>query len=437
MMRLALPVLAEQLLNMLVGFSDQLLTGHYLQQAHLAAVNSMVYVLWLLSNLFVVVSIAATAMTARFVGAGDWEMARRVTNQAYLLGLVASGVATVAGLLVGDRLVEILQLQGEAAALGTRYLTFIFPILPLMTCELVGNACLRGAGDTVTGLVAMVVTNFVNIVLSWSLVTGWGPFPELGWDGIAIGTSCGYAVGGLVVLFRLLRGRAGLKLELRWLRFDWDLAKRMLRIGIPGGVDVISIVLCQIWFVRIVNELGELAAAAHGVAIRIESLAYLPGSAFQVAAATLAGQYLGAGDPRRASHSVLMACLVGGGLMSGTGAVFYVFAEPLTRLLLRPDQTEVIGLAVSLLRIVAFVMPPLAVIMVINGALRGVGDTRWPLVFSLIGYIGLRIPLAYLMAQHWGWGVTGAWYAMAIDLAVRCVLVNYRFWHGGWKRVKV
>src|SRR5690606_11408082 len=130
----------------------------------------------------------------------------------------------------------------------------------------------------------------------------------------------------------LSKGRAGLQLSQPAFRTDMDLIRRLLRIGIPGGTDILSIVLCQLWFVRIVNELGMLAAAGHGVAIRIESLAYLPGAAFQVAAATLCGQYLGAGDHRRATRSVLTACLVGGGLMTAAGLLFFFAAEPLTGL---------------------------------------------------------------------------------------------------------
>jgi putative MATE family efflux protein len=437
MLRLALPVLAEQSLSMLVGFSDQLLTGWYLEQEHLAAVNSMVYVLWLLSNLFVFVTIAATAMTARFVGAGEPEMARRVVNQSFVIGMAMAAVATAAGFALSDQIVTAMQLEGASRELGVRYLMYIFPVMPAMMCEMVGNACLRGAGDMITGLVAMTITNIVNVALSWSLALGVGPLPTMGWEGIALGTAIGYVVGATVILIRLIRGRAGLRLEWRLMRPDLELIRRLLRIGVPGGTDVTSIVLCQIWFVSLVNELGVLAAAAHGVAIRIESLAYLPGSAFQVAATTLTGQYLGARQPRRATHSVLMACLAGGGLMTAAGILFYVAADPLTRLFLRPEQTEVMTLAARLLRIVAFGMPPLALTMIVNGALRGAGDTRWPLVISLIGYLGIRLPAAYLLAFTYGLGVSGAWYAMVLDLTLRCVMVNARFWHGGWQKVEV
>jgi putative MATE family efflux protein len=437
MLRLALPVLTERLLSMLVVYSDQCLTGWYLERPHLAAMNLMVYVLWMLTELFVFITVPATAMVARFVGARDFELANRVAQQAFVLGAALAILATVAGLTLSDSLVRLMQLEGESAELAGTYMRIVLPLLPLIMCEAVGNACLRGAGDTVTGLIAMTLTNIVNVLLSWGLMLGWGPLPRLGWAGIAWGTAAGYSVGGAFILYRLLRGRAGLRLSLRRLSPDFPLIRRMLRIGLPGGSDIMSILLCQLVFVAIINQLGDLAAAAHGVAIRIESLAYLPGSAFQVAAATLAGQYLGAGKPRQAGRSVAMACAVGGGLMTAAGVLFFAAAEPLTALFLRPDQQAVREQAVVLLRIVAIAMPPLALTMILSGALRGAGDTVWPLMFSWIGYLGVRIPGGYLLAHTFGLGVEGAWYAMAADLTLRGALVTARFFHGGWKQVRV
>lgn len=213
---------------------------------------------------------------------------------------------------------------------------------------------------------------------------------------------------------------------------------------------MLTVLGCHLWFLAIINQLGTIDAAAHSLGIRIESLAYLPGSAFQVAAATLAGQYLGAGDTRRASRSVLLSCLVGGGLMVATGALFYFAAEPLTGLFLGSSQTITAQRASPLLRIVAFSMPSLAVSMILTGALRGAGDTRFPLLFTLIGFLAVRIPGAYLLA--WddvaipltglvltgaGLGVAGAWYAMVADIVVRSVLVTFRFLQGGWQATRV
>jgi len=437
MLRLALPVLAEQSLVMLVGLSDQMLTGRYFDAPHLAAINLMVYLMWMLSSLSVVIGIGATAMTARFVGAKDFQSARHLTNQAMLLAVGLAILVMIVGLATKDQIVALMQLRGDSAQLASQYLGYVFPVVPLLLLMSVGNACLRGAGDMTAGLMTMTLVNLVNIALSWSLVLGLGPLPKLGWPGLAIGTASGYAVGGMVMLGLLAAGRSGLKLELRLLRPDDILLRRLLRVGIPGGLDSLSVIACQLWFVAIINRLGDAAAAAHGVAIRIESLAYLPGLAFHVAAGTLAGQFLGAHDFRRAKRSVLMACLVGGGIVASAGALMFIAAVPLARLFLSADQANVATTAAGLLRIVSVIMPAFALVMILSGALRGAGDTRWPLMITWIGYLGVRIPLAYFFTGYLLLGVRGAWYAMVADICIRCVLVSYRFWQGGWQRIQV
>jgi len=437
MLRLAFPVLGEQVLLMTVQLSDTILTGRRLEETHLAAMSQMAYVMWFLTNLFVAVDSGATALVARFIGAGDTRMACRVTNQAFLLGIALAVCMTLVGLAFVEPLVAAMGLTDDASALAVRYLRILLPSLPLMMTLSVGNACLRGAGDTVSGFIAMIAMNVVNVLVSWGLVCGWGPLPELGWDGVAIGTASGYSVGGLTMGSRLIAGRHGLRLRWRLLRPDFDLARRLLRIGLPAGADVMTIVSCQFWFKRIVNDLGSLAAAAHGVAISIESLAYLPATAFQVAATTLAGQHLGARNHRLALHSVLVACLAGGLLMSAVSLLFFFVSQPLAWLFLSAEQAAVAERVAQLLRIVAMALPALGIHMVLTGALRGAGDTRWPLAFSLFGMLVVRIPLAYWLTQSFDLGVAGAWYAMAADIYVRCLLVVCRFMHGGWKRVEV
>jgi Na+-driven multidrug efflux pump len=163
----------------------------------------------------------------------------------------------------------------------------------------------------------------------------------------------------------------------------------------------------------------------------------LPGYAFQVAAATLAGQYLGARDYRQAGRIVSVACLTSGSLLTGAGLLLFFEAEQLVYLFVNADQSGVIAIAPVLLRIVSIAMPPLAIVQVLTGALRGAGDTRWPLAFTFVGFVGVRLPLAWLLAIEWHWGINGAWYAMVVDVLVRCFLITYRFRHGGWKSTEV
>ncbi len=444
MLRLALPVLGEQFLATLVMYSDTILAGHYLDEAALAAMALLAYFMWLLTGLFAFVAIGSLAMTARFVGGRDLEMARRVTNQSLTAGLVLSGLIAGGLLVFLTPAIELLNAEPHVAALTGRYMYIVLPALPLVMLTQVGPACLRGAGDTVSGMLAMSVVNVVNVTIGWGLIcpafASWRHdlgLPEVGFAGLAIGSAVGYAAGGLLMLVLLLRGRAGLRIVPRLLRPDWGLLRRILRIGVPGGCDILMAVGCQLWFVSIIFHLGSTAAAAHGVAVRIESLGYLPGAAFQVAAATMAGQFLGARDPRRARHAVFVTCLVGGGVLTAAGALFFFGGEPLVRIFVSEQQTEVIALAAALLKIVAFAMPPFAVLTVLLGALRGSGDTRVTMYITAVGFLVVRIPLAYALTRWWPLGVHGAWYAMLADLSVRGVLVYARFRHGGWQRVAV
>lgn len=449
LLRLALPVLAEQLLNMLVGITDRFLTGNFLiGEQYFAAMNQVAYLLWMLTILFAAVAIGATALVARFVGAGDQAMARRTANQALTLGAIFSAAIVLAGYTVGHRFVGLLGLESHARELAERNLAILLLAVPPMMFEQVGIACLRGAGDTVSGMVAMSVLNGVNMVVSTALVVGIGPVPRLGWVGLAIGTTTGYYCGAIVILWRLFRSRAGLRPQWQLLRPALPLMRRLLRVGLPGGADMLAIVLCHLWYLSIVNGLGDLAAAAHGIAVVTESTSYLPGVAFQVAASTMAGQYLGARDPQRATRSVRTACLVGGGIMTTMGVMFFVFARQFAQFFVSSSQGAIAEAAMPLLHIVAFTQPFLALAMIISGALRGAGDTRWPLVFTFIGFLVVRIPLAHYLAlpefTFLGWhvaglglGVVGAWYAMAADIVTRCVLICFRFLHGGWTRVRV
>jgi putative MATE family efflux protein len=286
------------------------------------------------------------------------------------------------------------------------------------------------------------------MAVSYSLCRGVGPLPELGWNGVALGTAIGHCCGATILLILLACGRAGFHLRLTVMRPDLGLIRRILRIGIPGGIDVLLVSICHLIYLRIVLSLGDVAAAAHGVAIQVEALGYMPGGAFQISAATMAGQYIGARDLVRARSSVVMACIVATAVMVVAGIFFYIAAVPLASMFLKGDSREVIPLAAELLRVVAYAMAPLALVMVLVGALRGAGDTRWPLALNLIGIVFFRVPLALYLAhstitlpiidytfQGAGLGVVGAWYAAVTDIVVRCVLLMLRFRHDAWERI--
>ena len=330
MLRLVWPVLLEQVLGLSVGFTDKWLAGNLLQGAEpLAAVGLVAYCLSFLPGLFAIPAVAATALVSRSVGAGDLPGARRAAAQSLLVAAVLTAAVLWLVTMFGDRFVEALGLPSGSTALASRYLAIVLPALPAMMVIHVGVAVLRGAGDMWAGLLAMSVVNLVNAGASFALAVGAAGLPRLGWEGLAWGTTVGYCLGAGCVIGLLCRQGRGLRPG----RTDWlpdgSWLGRILHVGVPAGLDALANASCHLAFLSIVNRLGDVAAAAHSVAITIESLAFLPGSAFMVVAATLAGQFLGAGDERRARRSVWLAAMACATLMSVAGIVFLATADTL------------------------------------------------------------------------------------------------------------
>ncbi len=494
---LAWPVLAQQFLVLAVGLSDQFLAGHFqplppaeraealghqllavgslsgapgtglagalaaegpwevarqINARHVAyqsAQTTANYLAWFLSSYTVLVSVGSTALVARFTGAGDRNAAIHVTNQSIILAVVLGLIGSGLGLLLLTPAMGWLQLHGVAATYAAEYLRPLFLLLVFQVVELAGIACLVGAGDTRTGLVVLGGVAVLNVPLAWLFFHGLGPLPGLGFPGISLGTGVSYAIGAVAVLLVLARGRAGLHLEPRQMRPNADLLRRLLRISVPAGIDSLSNAVGQLWFLSIVNHLGDAASAAHGIALRWEGLGYLSGAAVGTAAMTLVGQNLGARRPDRAAHAGWVAFAMGCGVMTFMGAVFFVLAPQMFTLFCpRPEQQPVVLAGVPVLRLVAFAMPPLSSCIIFTYALRGAGDTRVPVLFTWIGFLGVRIPLAYLLTR-WppvlnfleAWssdpGLLGAWLAMFFDLLVRGVFFYYRFRSGRWQRIEV
>jgi putative MATE family efflux protein len=432
---LAWPVLLQQWLVLTVALSDRLLAGRF--QEHLqagdqaatqAAQTTAYYLAWFLSSAAVLVNSGAAAIVAHRVGARRPDEANIVLHQSILL---SSGLGVVVALAIAvllEPFLLLLQLEGETVRYAAGYLRALLPGLPLHLVAAAGVACLAGAGDTRTGMWVFGGEAILNIPLAW---TG---FHLFGFVGIALGTAVAQSLGGIVVLLVLMRGRAGLQLRWEALRWDRPILGEMLGISVPSAADSLSTQAGHLFFLAQVNSLGETAAAAHGIALGWEAMGYLTGVAFGTAAMTLVGQARGAGDANEAARAGWTALGLGAVAMSFMGMLFFTLAGPMFRLFCPHEtQTEIVAQGVPVLRLVAFGMPALAASMILVQALRGAGDARTPLLFTWLGFFGVRIPLTFALIQA-GWGLWGAWLAMNIDMHFRGACLIGRWASGRWKR---
>lgn len=438
MLALALPVLAENVLAMFVGWSDAILTGRILvEERYLAAAGACSYLIWLIESFAALVSTGCQAIVARLVGADRVDEANHIVVQSLLLAFVLGLVLRLLVIFGAESVVTALNLETQAKELAVVYLRIVADCCPFMMLMMVGTMCLRAAGHTFAGMLIMSTVNIVNIALSWALTCGVGPIEGWGWPGVATGTAISFGVGGLITLAWLIRGYKDLRIPVAVPKPDPASFSRILKIGIPGAANSLGMVLCHLWFLSIIGKLGTTAMAAHIVAIRCESLSWLTADAFAIAAATLIGQSLGARRLDLARLYGWLSCLLGGLGMSFLGIIFFTAAYPMFWLFVDPSQTEVIELGVPVLRLVAFTMPGMAAAIIFTGAMRGAGDTRWPLIYNTVGLVTVRIPLAYALTDWMPWGLFGAWVAMFVDIYARGLAATWRYLAAGWTTIEV
>jgi len=403
------------------------------QVAYQSAQNTANYLIWFISSSTVLVSVGSTALVSRFLGGGERARANRAANQSLLLAALIGLAGTVIGFVCLRPVLALVQLHGAAGQFAVDYLTPVLALLVFQIVEQAGIACLAGAGDTRSGLWVLGGVAVINVPLAWGCFHVWG------FAGIALGTAVSHLLGCLAVLTLLARGRAGLRLSVPHLWPDPNLLRRLLWVSVPAGVDSLSIAASQLWFLSIVNQLGDVASTAHGIAIRWEGLAYLSGTAFGVAAMTLIGQNLGAGQRARAAHVGWVAFGLGCAVMNAMAVGFYVLAPEMFGIFCqRAEQADVMRVGVPVLQLVAFATPAMACCIIFSAALRGAGDTLVPVLFTWFGFLAVRIPLAYWLTSGFiGLGLYGAWLAMFADLLVRGALFLARYASGRWQTIQV
>lgn len=436
---LAFPVIAENVLHIFVGFNDTHLAGYLKSEpaAATAAIGAVTYVLWLMGLIAAAFGVGSTAIIARAAGARHRSLANSVCGQSIGAAALAGTVMAVLIYALAKPLSDVTGLSGAAYAFTLYYVRILSLCLPFLLVMLTANACLRGAGDTVTPAVAMIVVDVVNMLLSFALTRGWWGLPAMGFRGIAIGTVVAYVVGGVLQVAVLLHGRKMLRLHLHRLRPHWLTLKRVLRIGLPGGMEGVITWGAQFEIIRIINRLDatNVLASAHIISVRVEALSYMLGMGIATAAATMVGQSLGMKDPARARRSAYLAYAAGAAIMGFMGVIFIFLGRTLASFFTADPHTA--ALAGHCLFVTAFAQLGFAASLIFSGALRGAGDTLAVMIVNLASTLGLRLIGVLVVTSIFHGGLVAIWYILAIELTIRGLLMYLRFLHGGWRHVNV
>ena len=435
---LAVWPLCEHLLNFTVGFVDTWCAGHLELHAVEAsdALGLAVFVSWLLKLLQMAVAVGATAIVSRAIGGRHLRLANAAVGQSVLLGflggLAMGGTVFFAAPLIAD----YAHLTGVTRELAMTFMRIEALSAPFSGLLLTGAACLRGAGDTRTPFFIMLLVNIVNAGLTTALVFAPAPIGGHGVTGIALGTLAAWIVGATCILTALLRGWGGLRLRMHRLKPHLHTIKKLRDLSLPSLLESVGQWSANIFVIHIVGMLSKPGAmGAHNIAIRIEAISYMPGMAMGIAASTLMGQYLGLGDPVRARKAVKICWLWCSGIMGVMGTLFVLFPAWFVGLL--TNEPELLRQAPALIRICGPIELFFATAIVCSLAMRGAGATKTAMMITLGSSLLIRIPAAYLLGIHWGYGLNGIWYALCGELAIRGMIFGVVYLKGDWAKVKI
>ncbi len=431
---LAWPSTSLFALQALVGLVDFAFVAALGGEA-VAAVGVAMQIHFLAWAVLTAVTTGSVAIVAREAGAGRLAEVGHATRTSVLL---AAGVGALAlsAYPFAEELVELLGVEPGVVDLAADCLRVL---LAFEIPTAVGAAlwmALRGAGDVRTPLVFGVVTNAVNVVADYALVFGRLGAPELGAVGSAVATGIAFTSGAVIGLWLWERG--ALVIPATPWRDGCSLARfrRLLRIGLPSALEQAAFSGGLLLFLSIVAGFGTPPVSAYLIGVRILSLCFVPGFGFGAAAATIVGQYLGAGQPARAARLGWRANAGAMAVMAGVGLLIIAFARPLAGIF-GAVGSETIDLTVVFIYILGAAQPLMAVEFTLGGALRGAGDTRFPLAALLIGLFVFRLGTALLVAVPLFGTVTAVWSCLLLDYAAKALLLSVRFARGRWKQVEV
>ena len=421
---LAWPVIAENILETMLGIVDTALVAR-LGPVATAGVGSALQVMFFLISALSALSIGSSVLVAQAVGAHDMRRASQYANQSIVWSVLISIPVALAGYFLASPVLGLFQLEPNVHTVATEYLQVTMATIIVMIVLFIGRGVLRGAGDTRTPMIVTGIANVVNAGLAYGLIYGHWGLPALGAVGSAWATFAARALAAVLLLIVLWRGSRGISLRGNSWQPSRPVARQMMGIGLPASLEQVLSSAAFFVLTLVVARLGTTILAAQQIAFTALSTSFLPGIGFSIAATTLVGQSVGArhiADGAAAARISLTWAVI---WMSTAGALLLIFAKPVIAIFTQ-DQA-VIEAGADGLRVIAFMQPLWAIGMVLSGALRGTSDTRFPMVVGSSG-MWLSVGLAALLANQGAHNLGLIWAAFIVVAPFTSLLY--------WRRLK-
>ncbi len=439
--KIAWPTMLTNVIGGLQGMVDHALVGNLVGFKANAAIGVswqiFIVVIVFISSLFTGMSV----LVARFAGAGDEEKVNRTVYQAFLTAIfISMGIMAPIGYFVSPTLLKIVNAAPDVRAEALPFIRIMFVCsIGLMIFFMLSTA-LRSAGDARKPMMLGISMTVLNLILNIVLIRGLGPIPAFGTKGAAMGTCI---ASGLIAIYALVKMWGG-----QWvISFprgggfgpNWSIIRQIFKFGLPTGVQGIAMNIGGVLMLSFIGSLAQSAAAQAAFAVsytELFSLITWTSVGLMGAAAAVAGQNLGAGQPDRANAAVHVAARFGFAVAVFVG-IFFLFLPRQLLAIFGMHDPAVVELGVQLLRVLSVSGLMITVALTYTGGLQGTGDTRSPLYISVISQLIVPLGTCVVIKELGTLDPLDIWLAILAGHATRCVLSVIRFRQGKWRAIKV
>jgi putative MATE family efflux protein len=439
--KIAWPTVLQNAIGGLQGIIDHALVGYFVGFTANAAIGVswqiFLVVIVFISSLFTGMGV----LVARAAGANDHERVDRVVYQAFLVAVLMSiGVLAPSGYFLAPHLLHLVNASPAVVTQALPFLQTMFVFSIGMLLFFMFGGALRAAGDARTPLRLGVIMTALNIGFNVVLISGAGPIPAMGTRGAALGTVLASATVSGAAMWMMLTGRLVIhfRRDMSWWP-DLAIIRQLFRFGLPAGVQGVAMNIAGVLLLRFIGSLEHSAEAQAAYAVaytELFSLITWTSVGLMGAAAAVAGQNLGAGNPERAARAVHIAARLGLAVAASLAVLFLTIPRTLLAIFSIHDPI-VVQLSTQLLRYLSLSGFFITVALTFTGGLQGTGDTRSPLYITLASQVAVPMGLCFALQSSGNLTPSGVWTAIVLGHATRCALTTWRFQQGRWKTIRV
>ena len=424
--RFAVPLLVGNLLQQFYNITDSIIVGQFLGKEALAAVSASFFIYYFIISLVIGVGSGTTVVISQLFGAKQYQKVQLAFSSFFIFMLVGGIILSIAGIIFAEPVFRLTNTPEEVIPQAVAYFriyiggTFLFVTFNSII------SILRGVGESVRPMLFILITTVLNIAfdLLFILVFKWGI------EGAARATVVSQGIGMCIALAYVNNTHPLLSIKKQDMLFDWKLFKESLKIGLPTSVQQCAIALGLIALLGIVNSFGTNTLTAYGAAGKIDTIITQAILTLSGALAAFCGQNIGAGRLDRVKKGVQFTMYTNIALGLFTFAAVYLFGNEMMRIFTK--DIDVVAIGKEYLLIIGGFFIVHGALNVYNGALRGAGDTLFPMITSLVCLWLIRIPLAYYLSS---WlGRNGIWWAIGISITIGLIVTFVYYKMGFWKR---